>query len=105
MALKLSQSRLVIAATVLLGVCTWTIISAQQTPPADSKSDRPVLIRGESGSGVSAALKNVADQIPAPKNGETKYFRVVSISGKKTARDSTVMVEVEVQDKPFAASP
>lgn len=104
MTIKVTKSRVMVLTAFVL-VSAWTLVSAQQTPPADSKSDRPVLIRGESGSGVSAALKNVADQIPAPKNGETKYFRVVSISGKKTARDSTVMVEVEVQDKPFAANP
>lgn len=86
----------------VVGLCAWSVVSAQQAEPkADKPTAGPVIIRGESDRGVSAAIKTAVDKIPAAVGDATMYFRVASITGKKSAKAETVAVELEVQDKPF----
>ncbi len=99
----MTVSRRTLAAVLTAGVLTlgaWAVVFAQPTqPPAAQPA--PTIIRGESERGVSAAIKDAVDKVPAPAANATKFFRVTTISGQKTAKAQKVMVELEVRDTPF----
>lgn len=78
-----------------------TALQAQQAPPA--APPRVQIIRGESSRGVSMALRDAAEKIPAPRGDQVLHFRVRSISGQKSRAGESVVVELEVQDRPFDA--
>src|SRR5262245_55029905 len=86
----------------LVVLLAWSTVSAQQAEPKPEKPVHKVeRITGESDRGVSFAIKNAVEKIPAPTGDAAKYFRVTSITGKKTAKAEMVFVELEVGDKPF----
>jgi len=92
-------------------VCTIALVSLalgaalalQETPPGATPAAAPKIIRGESSRGVSLAIKDAVDKVEVAGDA-TKHFRVVSITGQKARKYEKVVVELEVQDKPFDPS-
>lgn len=78
-----------------LMACCALWCSAQDAGPP------PKLVAGESSPGVSMAIKAAVDEIPALADGSDLYFRVISITGRKSKSAEVVSVVLEVSDKPF----
>lgn len=88
---------LAIVAVSTLAVATFSSVLAQQTKPSEPQpAPKATLIRGSSDRGVSAAIKDAVDRIPAPSGDDVTAFRVVSITGEKSAKRSVCTVEIEV---------
>lgn len=78
------------------GLLVIATAAAQQSQPAPKVGLMPQTITGSSERGVSAALKDAVDKIPSPKGDQVFRFRLVSVTGEKTAKSSTCNVEIEV---------
>ena len=99
-----------VSMTVLAGCASLFVFSAamaQQGQPGPSKQDadsstQPAsaakIIKGSSERGVSAALKDAVDRIPAPKGDQVFRFKVVNITGEVSKARSTCTVEIEVTE-------
>lgn len=92
-----------IGSAIAAGLVAYAVGSAiaQQSQPASREVRTVQTITGSSERGVSAALKDAVDKIPVPKGDQVIRFRLVNVSGEKSARASVCSVEIEVSsDKP-----
>lgn len=79
-----------------VGLLIIATATAQPSQPAPKVGLKPQTITGLSERGDSAALKDAVDKIPTPEGDQVFRFRLVSVTGEKTARSSKFNVEIEV---------
>ena len=83
---------------IAAGLVAYAVGSAiaQQSQPTSRDVRKVETITGSSERGVSAALKDAVDKIPVPKGDQVVRFRLVKVTGEKTARSSICNVEIEI---------